>query len=121
AITSDADITADFTPEDGERSFPLVLRLRKPRTPPTTYIGFFRENAAGNPELIKSVVANQDGSWSMEVEPGIYAVAGFADDDRDGELEDGESFGMYPTVQMPKLIEVTPGGTLDRIDFTVTK
>jgi len=121
AITSDADITAHFTPEGGERSAPLVLRLRKPRTPPTAYVGLYRENAAGDPELVKSVVANQDGSWSIEVEPGIYAVAGFADDDRDGELEDGESFGMYPTVQMPKRIEVTPGGTLDRIDFTVTK
>ncbi len=74
------------------------------------------------PVLALGVVANQDDSWSVEVEPGIYLFfAGFANDDRDGELEDGESFGMYPTLQMPKLFEVTRGGTLDRIDFTGTK
>lgn len=119
-ITVDADITADFTPEGGETAVPLVLRLRKPRVPPTVVIALFRETAGGgDPEFVKSVTAVRDGSWSMDVEPGTYLVAGFADDDGDGELEDGESFGMYPNVQMPRAIEVKSAGALDRIDFAL--
>lgn len=56
----------------------------------------------------------------FNLKPGSHIVIGLSDDDNDGELEENEGIGVYPSIQEPEFVLTTAGETVSDVNFIVS-
>ncbi len=121
AISSDVDVQTNFVVEGSGAETPLMLRLRRPRVPPSATVVVARVLLNDEVEVVASARVATDGSYRVEAPAGQYLLFAFVDDDGDGTFADDESYGVYPNKQTPRFVRVASGQTLDDVDFSTSR
>lgn len=118
SFSSDLDLPLWFASPESRVDF--TLRVRAPRPPPSTLVALLYLDANDEWQVAAHTLAVTDGTYGLpEVPVGQYLLVGLSDDDGNGEFDDDEGFGMWPSVDDPQPVRVAAGDRLEGYDFAV--
>ncbi|MEW5740177.1 MAG: S8 family serine peptidase [Myxococcota bacterium] len=85
------------------------------------------------PAVVALVYQDQQGAWqvggaveataansyryTIDAPPGRYFVLGLVDSNNNGDFDDGEPYGLWPTRDSPQEVEVVAGQVISSVDF----
>ncbi len=121
ADLADGIYTGSITIVTTENMIEVPVSMQKVTTDQNSDAGF-HYIVLINPDTQASeygaVATAQDGTYTFQIDsvaPGFYFLAAGTDMDNDGYINDGEAFGIYPSLEEPEVFEVS--GNLTGLDF----
>ena len=117
-ITRDLEIPLSFACPGSEAAF--TLRVRAPRPPPRTVVMAMYQDGADWKVAGDTLMESDCSYFLADVAPGSYFIVGVSDDDGDGRFEEGEGFGVWPSIDDPRELRVAAGMAYSEYDFSVS-
>jgi serine protease len=105
----------------GQAGVSVKLRAGTPANQAPAVVALVYQDGQGAWQVGGATEASASTSYrySIDAPPGRYYVLGLVDSNNNGDLDDGEPFGLWPTTDSPREVEVGAGQAVTGVDFAL--